>query len=94
MSLGQVIVYLFIAIVCGLIGQRIAGRALGGFVVSLVVGIAGSLLGGDLAARLHAPEPLRVHVGDQSIPILWAIIGATLVTFAVALIRRAAVRHV
>jgi uncharacterized membrane protein YeaQ/YmgE (transglycosylase-associated protein family) len=93
MSLGQVIVYVVIAILCGLVGQRIAGRALGGFVVSLVVGIAGSMLGGSLAAWLHAPEPLRLRVGDQTIPILWAIIGATLVSFVVALIRRAVARH-
>jgi uncharacterized membrane protein YeaQ/YmgE (transglycosylase-associated protein family) len=93
MSLGQIIVYLVIAVLCGVVGQRLAGRALGGFVVSLVVGVAGSMLGGFLAARLHAPEPLRLRVGDQSIPILWAVIGATLVTFIVALIRRVSARH-
>jgi uncharacterized membrane protein YeaQ/YmgE (transglycosylase-associated protein family) len=92
MSLGQVIVYVVIAILCGFLGQRIAGRHVGGFLVSLVVGLLGSMLGGYLAAWLHAPEPLRLRIGGQSIPLLWAIVGATLVTFIVALIQRASTR--
>ena len=93
MSLGQLIVYVFIAVLCGFVGQRIAGRTVGGFLVSLVVGLVGCMVGGYLAAWLHAPEPLRLHVGNESISLLWAIIGATLVTFAVALMQRASARH-
>jgi uncharacterized membrane protein YeaQ/YmgE (transglycosylase-associated protein family) len=92
MSLGQFIVYALIAVVCGFVGQRIVGRAVGGFLVSLIVGLLGSVLGSHLAAWLHAPEPLRLQVGNQSISLLWAIIGATIVTFAVALMQRASTR--
>jgi uncharacterized membrane protein YeaQ/YmgE (transglycosylase-associated protein family) len=88
MSIGQVILYVVIAVLCGFAGQRLAGRSVGGFVVSLVVGLTGSMLGSYLAAWLRAPEPLRLRVGDQSIPFLWAIIGATLVTLAVSLVQR------
>src|SRR5262245_34015256 len=88
MSTGQLIAYVVIAVLCGFVGQRLAGRWVGGFVVSLVVGLIGCMLGSYLAARLHAPEPLRLRVGDQSIPFLWAIIGATLVTLTVSFVQR------
>jgi uncharacterized membrane protein YeaQ/YmgE (transglycosylase-associated protein family) len=88
MSPGQIIVYVVIAVLCGAVGQLLAGRSVGGFLVSLVVGLLGSLLGGYLARILHAPEPFRVAVGGRSIPVLWAIVGAALVTLVVSLLQR------
>jgi len=93
MSLGHWIVYLAIALLCGLIGQWLAGRSIGGLIVSTVVGLIGAFLGSWIAVQLHAPEPLRIHVGGKSIPFLWAVIGATLVVFIVSLLQRAAYRR-
>lgn len=84
MSIGELIVYLVVALLCGLIGQMVAGRSVGGYVVSTVVGLIGALLGGYLARAVGAPEPFPVVVGGRAIPIVWAIIGAALVTFVVA----------
>jgi uncharacterized membrane protein YeaQ/YmgE (transglycosylase-associated protein family) len=88
MSLGEIIVYLVVGLLCGLVGQALVGRSVGGYVVSTVVGVIGALLGGSIARSLGAPEPFRVSIGGQSIPIIWTIIGAALVTFVVAGIQR------
>jgi uncharacterized membrane protein YeaQ/YmgE (transglycosylase-associated protein family) len=84
MSIGALIVYLVIALLCGLLGQMVAGRSIGGYLVSTVVGLVGALLGGYIARSVGAPEPFPVVVGGKAIPIVWAIIGAALVTFVVA----------
>jgi len=94
MSLGEVIVYLVVAFLCGLIGQALAGRSLGGFFVSTVVGLIGAMLGGYLARSIGAPEPFLVHVGDRAIPLLWTVIGAALVTVVVCLVTRRRVPEV
>jgi len=84
MSVGELIVYLVIALLCGLVGQMLAGRSVGGYIVSTVLGLLGALLGGFVARSIDAPEPFPVHVGGRTIPIVWAIVGAALVTLVVA----------
>lgn len=84
MSVGQVIVYLVIALLCGLVGQMLAGRSVGGYLVSIVIGLVGAMLGAAIADSVDAPEPFPVRVGGKEIPIIWAIIGAALVTGCVA----------
>lgn len=93
MTVGELIVYLVIALLCGLLGQMLAGRSVGGYAVSTVVGLAGAILGGYIAGSIGAPEPLLVSIGGRPIPILWAIIGAALVTFAVAQLRLMSARR-
>jgi uncharacterized membrane protein YeaQ/YmgE (transglycosylase-associated protein family) len=88
MSIGEVIVYLVVALVCSLVGQAIAGRSLGGLIVSTVVGLIGAMLGGLIARSISAPEPFLITVGDRTIPMLWTVIGAALVTGLVCLFTR------
>ncbi len=88
MSLGQIIVYLVIALLCGLVGQMLAGRSIGGFLVTTVVGLIGAILGAYIAHSIDAPEPFPVTVGGRTIPILWAIIGAALISVVVAAVQR------
>lgn len=88
MSAEQIFVYLVIALCCGLLGQALAGRSLGGFVVSTILGLIGAMLGTAIAQAIKAPEPLVITVGGRSIQVLWSIIGATLVTVVLCLFRR------
>ena len=88
MSLGEIVVYLVVALLCGLLGQMVAGRSLGGCVVSTIVGMIGAVVGRLIAQGLGAPEPFTISVGGKSIPLLWSIIGATLVTLLVSVLRR------
>src|SRR4051812_6773410 len=84
MSVGEIIVYLVIALLCGLVGQMLAGRSVGGYLVTTVVGLIGAMLGSFLARELGAPEPFTLAIGGRTVPVIWAIIGAALVTFLVA----------
>ncbi len=87
MSIGEIVLYLVVALICGLLGQMVAGRSLGGFVVSTIVGLIGAVIGTVLARALSAPEPLEIDVGGKEIPFVWAIVGAALFTLAVSFVR-------
>ena len=88
MTLLGLILLLVIAAICGAIGRAIAGEIRGGLIVSIVVGFIGALLGPWLAAQLKLPEPFMLHIGGQSFPILWSIIGGALFVAIIHLISR------
>ena len=93
MTVGQWIVYLVIGLLCGLLGQALVRRSIGGLIVTTLVGLGGAFVGNWIANEIHAPEPLRVSVGGRSIPILWAIIGAAILTVVLAIVQNAASRR-
>ena len=72
------LVLLLVAAVCGAIGKAIAGGARGGFLVSLVLGFIGALLGTWLARQMRLPEIFVVSIDGHPFPIVWSIIGAAL----------------
>ncbi|MEP7336990.1 MAG: GlsB/YeaQ/YmgE family stress response membrane protein [Acidobacteriota bacterium] len=83
MSLVGFLILLIIAAVCGLIGQAISGRGGGGFLFAVVIGFVGAVIGTWLASALHLPEFLPLRVEGHSFPVVWSIIGATLLSFVV-----------
>ncbi|HZF65712.1 MAG TPA: GlsB/YeaQ/YmgE family stress response membrane protein [Chitinophagaceae bacterium] len=89
MSITELIVLLIIAAICGGIGQSLAGYDLGGCLVSIVVGFIGAYIGLWLASKFGLPEIFAVNIGGKSFPIIWSVIGSAVLTFIVALIRRA-----
>src|SRR6266542_3094326 len=78
LTLTGVLIFLFIAGVCGAVGRAIAGGTNGGCLVSIAVGFIGSLLGSLIANYFHFPELWVVTVEHHSFPILWSIIGGAL----------------
>ncbi len=72
------LILILIAAICGAIGKAIGGGTRGGLIVSIVLGFVGALLGPWIALQLKLKEPLLIHVGGQSFPVLWSIIGAAL----------------
>jgi uncharacterized membrane protein YeaQ/YmgE (transglycosylase-associated protein family) len=78
LTLTGLLIWLFIAGVCGALGRAIGGGTRGGFLVSIVVGFIGAFLGSMMAHSLHLAEPLRIVVEGHPFPILWAIVGASL----------------
>lgn len=80
MTLVGFLILLLIAGVCGLIGQAISGHG-GGFLFSVVIGFVGALVGTWLASAFGLPEILPLQVEGHSFPVLWAIIGATLLSY-------------
>lgn len=92
MTLLGFIVLLIIAAIAGALGQAISGYSLGGFLVSIVVGLIGALIGWWLAGALGLPELFVVNVDGQSFPVVWAIIGSALFALIVGLLSRRRVR--
>jgi uncharacterized membrane protein YeaQ/YmgE (transglycosylase-associated protein family) len=78
MTLFGLVILLIIAAICGGIGQAIAGYFVGGCLVSMVVGLVGAFLGLWLARLLSLPELLTLTIEDETFPIVWSIIGSTL----------------
>lgn len=92
MTLLGFIVLLIIAAIAGALGQAISGYSLGGFLVAIVVGLIGALIGWWLAGALGLPELFVVNVDGQSFPVVWAIIGSALFALIVGLLSRRRVR--
>ena len=88
MSLLQFLVVLLVAAICGAIGQSLAGYSLGGCLVSAVVGFLGALMGVWLAHGLGLPELLIVNIDGENFPIVWSIIGSTLLALLLGLVSR------
>ncbi len=78
MSLFHLLVFMAVAAIIGGIAQSIVGYSHGGCLISAVLGFIGAILGTWLAGILHAPELWVIQIGDQEVPVIWSIIGATL----------------
>jgi uncharacterized membrane protein YeaQ/YmgE (transglycosylase-associated protein family) len=89
MTIIGFLVLLLIAAICGGIGQSLAGYDLGGCLVSIVVGFIGAYIGLWVAAEMHLPRLFEINIEGKPFPILWAIIGSTIFTLLMALLRRA-----
>ena len=89
MTLIGFLVLLLIAAICGAIGQSLAGYDLGGCLVSIVVGFIGAWIGLWLSGKLGLPELFTINIEGKPFPIIWAVIGSTIFTLVMALIRRA-----
>ncbi|HKO91826.1 MAG TPA: GlsB/YeaQ/YmgE family stress response membrane protein [Polyangiaceae bacterium] len=88
LTLTGLLLLLVIAGICGAIGRALGGGARGGFLISIVVGFVGALLGMLVARQLHLPEVLALSVEGRPFPILWSIIGGALLVAIVNLMSR------
>lgn len=78
MTLGDFVLLLLIAGVCGSLAQSLTGYSHGGCLVSIALGFIGAILGTYLARLLGLSEIFAIQFGGQAFPIVWSIIGATL----------------
>lgn len=92
MSLLGFVALVLIAAIAGAIGQSLAGYSLGGCAVSAVIGFVGAYIGMWIAQQFGFPTFLAVDIGGESFPIVWSIIGSTLLTVIVGLVSRRRVR--
>lgn len=72
------IVLLLIAAICGALGKTLAGGSGGGLITSIALGFIGALFGPWLAGQLGLAEPFMLHVGGESFPVVWSIVGSAL----------------
>jgi uncharacterized membrane protein YeaQ/YmgE (transglycosylase-associated protein family) len=78
MTLLGAIVLLVIASICGSIGSSIAGYSHMGCLSSIGLGFIGAWLGSWVSGEMHLPPLYVLHVGGESFPVVWAIIGAAM----------------
>jgi uncharacterized membrane protein YeaQ/YmgE (transglycosylase-associated protein family) len=72
----------------GAIGQALSGHSVLTFVVSLVAGFLGAWLTVWGAARLGFPDLYVLNMDGYTFPIIWAAIGAVLLSFLVGVMTR------
>jgi uncharacterized membrane protein YeaQ/YmgE (transglycosylase-associated protein family) len=80
------LVLLIIAGVCGVIARVIGGGTVGGFFVSIVVGLVGAFVGTFVVRTMHLPELYVITVDSHPFPIAWSIIGGAVSVALVKLI--------
>ncbi|RPJ52457.1 MAG: hypothetical protein EHM21_00055 [Chloroflexi bacterium] len=86
MTLVGFLVLLIIAAVAGALGQAIAGYSVGGCLGSILIGFLGAWLGVWLAGQLGLPTFFTLVVDGQPFPVVWAVIGATLLSLVFGLL--------
>lgn len=88
MSLTGLLILLLIAGFCGSVGSGLAGHGNAGCLGSIALGFVGAMLGAWLARLLHLPEVFSVHVGRESFPVVWSIVGAALFSGVLSFLTR------
>ena len=88
MGFFEFLLLLFIAGICGSIGQSIAGYSGRGCIVSIVIGFIGALLGSWLSAELNLPELLNITIGGSPFPVIWSIIGSVIFVVIVGILTK------
>ena len=78
MTVLSLLFLLAIAGLCGSLGSSIAGYSHLGCLTSVVLGFIGAWLGTWFASQAHLPPLYILHVGGESFPVVWSIIGAAL----------------
>ncbi|HCD53252.1 MAG TPA: hypothetical protein DEQ34_12435 [Balneolaceae bacterium] len=88
MSFFGFLLLLFIASICGGIGQSIGGHKLGsgGCLMSAVVGFVGAIIGRWIANELEFPQLWTISIDGEPFPIVWAIIGGALFSALIGLV--------
>ncbi len=88
MTIIDFLLLLLVAAICGAIAEALVGVSVGGCLVSAVVGFIGALIGLWLARELSLPEWLTIHIGNQTFPVIWSIIGSAVLLFIISLLFR------
>ncbi len=88
MTLFDLLILLFVAGLCGALGQAITGFSRGGCLVSIALGFVGAVVGLWLARTLNLPELFAVQIGTTQFPIVWSIIGSALFVAIISFLTR------
>jgi uncharacterized membrane protein YeaQ/YmgE (transglycosylase-associated protein family) len=81
----SLLVLLLIAAIAGSVGQALAGFSRGGCLASIGLGFVGAYVGQWIATYFNLPGILVINIDNQPFPIIWAAIGATLVSALLSL---------
>lgn len=88
MSLIGFLTLLLIAAIAGALGQALAGYSVGGCLGSIIFGFVGAWLGVWLAGQFGLPTFFTLVVDGQPFPVVWAVIGAAILSLFFGLLGR------
>jgi uncharacterized membrane protein YeaQ/YmgE (transglycosylase-associated protein family) len=89
MTVGEFIVLLIVAGVLGAVTQSIFGFRVGGFFISMILGLIGGWFGSWIAQQIRLPRVIYIGVdGVGEYPVIWSILGCLIVTSVVAWMQR------
>ena len=88
MDLWSLLILLFVAGICGAIGQSIVGYSHGGCLASIALGFIGALLGMGISKSIGIGELFALNIGGRDFPVIWSIVGSALFVALISLIAR------
>ncbi|MCI0377835.1 MAG: GlsB/YeaQ/YmgE family stress response membrane protein [Gemmataceae bacterium] len=88
MTIVEILLLVLVAALVGIIGQALSGYSVGGLIASIVVGFIGALLGVTIARAMNLGEPVVLQIGEVTFPVVWSIVGATVLILIIGLLRR------
>ncbi len=86
MTLVGLLVLVIIAAIAGALGQAISGYSVGGCLGAIVIGFLGAWLGVWIAGQLHLPYFFTLVVDGEPFPVIWAIVGAAILSLLFGMI--------
>ena len=87
MNVLEFIILLVMAGLLGVVAQKILGTKYG-MLVSVILGMVGAALGRFLSSAFHFPAVFTISIGDTRVEIVWALLGALIVTFGAGIIAK------
>jgi uncharacterized membrane protein YeaQ/YmgE (transglycosylase-associated protein family) len=85
MNLIDLLLIVFVAIVCGAIAQLTSRYSRGGLIVNLLFGFLGAFAGVVASRWLNAPEIYDLKMQTGAFPVMYAIIGSVFFLAAIGL---------
>jgi uncharacterized membrane protein YeaQ/YmgE (transglycosylase-associated protein family) len=92
MTIIEFVVLLGVTTLCAIIGAAITGARYMGFLGLVVIGFGGVFLARFIFAKAGIADQLTIHVLGNSIPLMAAFIGATLMSVLFGLLWRRATK--
>jgi uncharacterized membrane protein YeaQ/YmgE (transglycosylase-associated protein family) len=86
MSIIGFLILVLIAAIAGGIGQVIGGFSRGGCLVSVVLGFVGAFVGLWIARQFGLPPIFVIQVEGEPFPVVWAMIGAAVISAVLGLL--------
>jgi uncharacterized membrane protein YeaQ/YmgE (transglycosylase-associated protein family) len=92
MTLVEFVVYVLIAGICGSLARAFGGGTAGGFVVSILLGFFGAVVGMSFARTFRLPTLVSVAIGGHPFPIVWSILGGIVLVLGAHVLMRPRLR--
>lgn len=88
MELIEIIILVIVSAVIGAFGQILTDFDLGGFFTSAIIGFFGAFLGIWISRNYDVPLFLPITFAGKTYPIIWCVIGSSILVIGIGGIRK------